>query len=455
MVASSTRHHQTRNDLVLLGQHTTPVLNPKNMPLAIQVAIVRGALVFHHPNNPPERTNLHRPSIIRVRTSPFHSGHKALTPFIAVSLKKAPISASAPSTHSNLKFVFPPPTNRGGSPPATSKPTIRIVGKGDENSGGKTHGNSAIATEGADPNHPGDRHIEHLKTVAPEVPEVPDTGVCTSSTGRSPVAKSALSTCTGKTAKAKPVLPTAALYSENVLPAEIPSPSTTNSPPANETLHYHLTKVDRRKQQGPARRITHQRTDSMVSLASISSVSSIHGSNLPQWEQFDVLPREQESYTSFPKYQSNSMRSSSLMRIGATIIGEDSKSGLTGIRGFLSRVWSRKDRSNDLMYRPSTLKRSSSAEEDEDHSDTDGQTIDSKTTISAAHNSHDKGKSKAGTMSNPSIKPERSNNHPESASAKSSFDAPFQKPVSQEERNAVIKDGEAVEVINYVVAPSV
>ncbi|KAF8537216.1 hypothetical protein BDD12DRAFT_888296 [Trichophaea hybrida] len=364
-----------------------------------------------------------QPTRTEKSSPPFHT---------TLSLKKAPISASAPSTHSNLKFVFPPPTNRGGSPPATSKPTIRIVGKGDENSSRKSHGNSVIATEEVDPNHPGNHYIEHLRSVAHEVPEVSDAGVCTPSIRRSPVAKSVLSTCTGKTAKAKPVLPTAALYSENVLPAEIPSPPTASSPPANETLHYHLTKVDRRK-QGPARRITHQRTDSMVSLASISSVSSIHGSNLPQWEQFDVLPREQESYTSFPKYQSNSMRSSSLMRIGATIIGEDSKSGLTGIRGFLSRVWSRKDRNNDLMYRPSTLKRSSSAEEDEDHSDTDDQTIDSKTTISATQNNHDKGKSKTRTMSDPSIKSERSNIHPESASAKLSLEVSPQKTVSQEE----------------------
>jgi hypothetical protein len=304
----------------------------------------------------------------------------------------------------------------------------------------QTRGGSEVATDEIDQNHPSNHYIEHLKTVIPGSSEVPDTGVCSASTGLLPVAKNPLSTCAGKTVKAKIDHPTAALYSENVLPAEVPSPPII--PSADETLQYHLTKVDRQKQPGPTKRITHQRTDSTVSLASISSVSSIHGSNLPQWEQFDVLPREQESYTSFPKYQSNSMRSSSFMRIGAKIIGEDSKSGLSGIRGFLSRVWSKKDRNNDSVYRPSTLQRSSSAEEDEDHDDDDDRTVDSNSIISATRHSHAKVKTKAGPLLDLDARSGCSANHLESDTAKASFNIASQKLVFQDDKKGIIKDDE-------------
>jgi hypothetical protein len=131
----------------------------------------------------------------------------------------------------------------------------------------------------------------------------------------------------------------------------------------DKSLQNYLAGADQgtaRRRRGPVKRITHQRTDSMISVSSVSSMSSsIHGSNLPHWDQFDTLPREQDAYTSFPKYQSNTTRSSGIMRMGAKIIGEDSKNGLTGIRGFFSRVWTRKG-SNDSQYRPSSLQRSSS-----------------------------------------------------------------------------------------------
>ncbi|KAI5813506.1 hypothetical protein BZA77DRAFT_321020 [Pyronema omphalodes] len=138
--------------------------------------------------------------------------------------------------------------------------------------------------------------------------------------------------------------------------------SSSASSVVDKSLQNYLAGADQgtARRRGPVKRITHQRTDSMVSVASVSSMSSsIHGSNLPQWDQFDTLPREQDAYTSFPKYQSNSTRSSGIMRMGAKIIGEDSKNGLTGIRGFFSRVWTRKG-SSDSQYRPSSLQRSSS-----------------------------------------------------------------------------------------------
>jgi hypothetical protein len=134
--------------------------------------------------------------------------------------------------------------------------------------------------------------------------------------------------------------PTAALSAENAL-SLISQPSGSLTRPADTTLQLHLQSGDRRKKHapGPVRRLTHQRT---MSTLSIASTTSLHGTNLPGWQEFDTLPRGQGELTSFPKFQSNCMRSSSIKRIGAKIT-EETNQGLTGIGRFFSKVWMRRN----------------------------------------------------------------------------------------------------------------
>ena len=195
--------------------------------------------------------------------------------------------------------------------------------------------------------------VDHLKDTSPGDETAGVGGV----SRRQPPTKMVLSCSNSTSINPKIDQPTAAVFSENVLPVDPPSHPRSS---IDSMLQCHLSTERRRASDGgPAQRITHRRTGSSLSLVSVASTSSIHGgSDLPNWEQFEALPRDEESYTSFPKYESNRVRSSSLMRIGAKFIGEDHKPGV--IRGLLSKVWTRKDRNEQTVYRPSTLVRSSS-----------------------------------------------------------------------------------------------
>ncbi|KAA8912066.1 hypothetical protein FN846DRAFT_998048 [Sphaerosporella brunnea] len=134
----------------------------------------------------------------------------------------------------------------------------------------------------------------------------------------------------------RPDYPTAALYAENVQPMH-PVYAPTRRPLVIPSLAAQLGEPQRDPSLGG---FMHQRTYSTLSVA---SVTSIHGSNLPGWDEFDVLPRGEEQLTSFPKYQTNSMRSSnSLKRIGAKIMGEEPVPTLSGVARFFGKMWMRK-----------------------------------------------------------------------------------------------------------------
>lgn len=195
--------------------------------------------------------------------------------------------------------------------------------------------------------------VDHLK----DMPPGDETAGVGGLSRRPPTTKMMLSCSNSTSINPKIDQPTAAVFSENVLPVDPPSHPRSS---IDSMLQCHLsTERHRASDGGPVKRITHRRTGSSLSLVSVASTGSIHGgSDLPNWEQFEALPRDEESYTSFPKYESNRVRSSSLMRIGAKFIGEDHKPGV--IRGLLSKVWTRKERNEQAVYRPSTLVCSSS-----------------------------------------------------------------------------------------------
>jgi len=178
--------------------------------------------------------------------------------------------------------------------------------------------------------------------------------------------------------------PTAALYDENVSPAD--SRHSDAKMAADVTLMLHLRSDERRQKHGTiAKRMMHHRAESTVS---VSSLASLHGSNLPGWEEFSTLPRDSSELTSFPKYQSNSMRSSSLKRISAKIMGDETGTGISGIGRFFTKVW------HTRRTEPASRRNTVVWEDDADVSDAESRIIDLSAIAAAGRKSEEKDRGK-------------------------------------------------------------
>lgn len=283
-------------------------------------------------------------------SGPYYPVSAATDSIIFLALAKY-LASSAPSS-SPMDFTFPPRPPAAVQHPSNSTATAKGLQTIRNTGRAASDGASTIALS----ENGSSRYVDHLKDVFSG-----DDTVGGGGSRRPPPTKMMLSCPNPTSINPKIDQPTAAVFSENVLPVDPPSHP---RPSIDSMLQCHLL-TERHASGGPVKRITHRRTGSSLSLASVTTTSSIHGgTDLPNWEQFEALPRDEESYTSFPKYESNRMRSSSLMRIGAKFIGEDHKPGV--IRGLLSKVWTRKDRTEQAVYRPSTLVRSSSLPEEEE-----------------------------------------------------------------------------------------
>jgi len=103
------------------------------------------------------------------------------------------------------------------------------------------------------------------------------------------------------------------------------------TPTATATIAIqHILREDKRRRKHGPRRITLPRGDTRVSA---HSEMTDQGTNLPTLLEFKCLPRDEDVYTSFPKFVKYRDGSTSLHRLSARFLGDDNTSKAVGLFG--------------------------------------------------------------------------------------------------------------------------
>jgi hypothetical protein len=121
----------------------------------------------------------------------------------------------------------------------------------------------------------------------------------------------------------------------NLLPAtpcpDIFTVSGVYTPTATATIAFqHILREDKRRRKHGPRRISQPPGYPRVS---VHSEMTDQGTNLPTLQEFKCLPRDEDVYTSFPKFVKYGDGSSSLHRLSERILGGDNTSKAVGLFG--------------------------------------------------------------------------------------------------------------------------